>query len=177
MEDPEETLEKFKDMLLGLSEREILSYWTLGEYEEARIYWELAKKAEELKLPPGLLSAFRKLAKESEEHGDTLKRIYVRTYGEEPKKVDLPYIEAEVLARAFEDPNNIPRVLAIAMETELVAMELYKHLASITENEEAKKVYQYLANVEWTHYERLKGETELMGFSVENYGIKVKVTA
>lgn len=78
MEDLEETLERFKDMLLGLSEREILSYWIWGEYEEARIYWGLAKKAEELRLPPGLLSAFRKLAKESEEHGDTLKRIYVK---------------------------------------------------------------------------------------------------
>ncbi|WP_054839566.1 hypothetical protein [Thermococcus sp. JCM 11816] len=63
------------------------------------------------------------------------------------------------------------------METELVAMELYRHLASITENEEARKVYQYLANVEWAHYQRLKGEAELMGFSVEQYGIKVKVTA
>lgn len=39
MEDLEETLERFKDMLLGLSEREILSYWIWGEYEEARIYW------------------------------------------------------------------------------------------------------------------------------------------
>ncbi|WP_054839567.1 hypothetical protein [Thermococcus sp. JCM 11816] len=45
MEDLEETLERFKDMLLGLSEREILSYWIWGgEYEEARIYWGGSRK-------------------------------------------------------------------------------------------------------------------------------------
>lgn len=175
MEDFEETLERFKDMLLNLSEREVLSYWIWGEYEEARIYWGLAKKAEELRLPPSLLSAFRKLTKESEEHGDTLKRIYVKTYDEEPKKVDLPYVEAEVLEKAFEDPSNIPKVLAIAMETELVAMELYRYLTSITDNEEARKVYQYLADVEWAHYQRLKGEAELMGFKVERNGTEVMV--
>lgn len=52
MEDLEETLERFKDMLLGLSEREILSYWIWGEYEEARIYWGLAKKLRSLGFRP-----------------------------------------------------------------------------------------------------------------------------
>ncbi|ASJ06150.1 hypothetical protein A3L08_01805 [Thermococcus pacificus] len=166
MENLEDTLKKFRDMLLSLSEKGILSYWTFGEYEEAKIYWELAKKAEELRLPPSLVSTFRVLAKESEEHGDGLRRLYVKTYGEEPKKVDLPYIEAVSLARALEDPSNIDLVFRVAMETELIAKKLYEHLASITENEEAKGLYEFLANVEWTHYQRLRGEAELMGINV-----------
>lgn len=173
MEDLEKTLEEFKDMLLKLSEKGILSNWIWGEYKEGGIYWELAKKAEELKLPPSSISTFRKLAKESEEHGDTLKRIYIRTYGEEPKEVGLPSIEAEILSEALENPDNIPKVLAIMIETELIMNDLYNHLALITENEENRKVYQYLANVEWTHYQRLKGEVELMGFRVERDGTKV----
>ncbi|ASJ01528.1 ferritin-like domain-containing protein [Thermococcus gorgonarius] len=166
MEDLEETLKKFRDMVLSLSEKEILSYWIFGEYEEAEIYWELAKKAEELKLPPSLVSTFRVLAKESEEHGDSLRRLYVNTYGEEPERVDLPYIEAVSLARALEDPSNIEFVFRVAMETELVAKKLYEHLASITENEQAKGLYGYLAGMEWTHYQRLRGEAELMGINV-----------
>ncbi|WP_297508332.1 ferritin family protein [Thermococcus sp.] len=167
MEGLEDTLKQFRDVLLSLSERGILAYWTFGEYEEARIYWELAKKAEELRLPPGLISTFRKLAKESEEHGDGLRRLYVKTYGEEPKKVNLPYIEALSLARALGDPSNLEFVFKIAMETELVAKKLYEHLASITENREARELYKFIANVEWAHYQRLRGEAELMGVDVK----------
>ncbi|MBP1911336.1 ferritin family protein [Thermococcus stetteri] len=113
-------------MLLKLSEKEILSYLIFGEYEEAEIYWKLTKKAEELRLPSGLISTFRKLAKESEEHGDGLKRLYIKTYGEEPEKVELPYVEAESLARALSDPDNIPYLIRVAMETELVAKSLLR---------------------------------------------------
>ncbi len=174
MEDLEDTLKKFRDMLLSLSERGILAYWTFGEYEEARIYWELAKKAEELRLPPGLLSTFRKLAKESEEHGDGLRRLYVKTYGEEPKRVELPYIEALSLARALENPANLEFVFRVAMETELVAKKLYEHLASITGNREARELYEFLANAEWAHYQRLRGETGLMGINVEKIEGEIK---
>ncbi len=167
MKDLEKVLVDFEKMLSGLGEKGILSYWIFGEYEEAGIYWKLAETAEKLGLPASLVGTFRDLAKESEEHGDTLKQIYVRTYGEEPQKVDLPYIEAEVLAKALEDPENMPYVLKIAMETELVARRLYERLAEITGDESARKVYRYLADVEWTHYLRLKGEAGLLGITVE----------
>ncbi|WP_297487420.1 ferritin family protein [Thermococcus sp.] len=167
MENLEDTLKRFREMLLSLSERGVLAYWTFGEYEEAEVYWELAKKAEELRLPPGLVSTFRKLAKESEEHGDCLKRLYVKTYGEEPKRVDVPYVEVVNLARALENPANLEFVFRVAMETELIAKKLYEHLASITENRESRELYEFLANVEWAHYQRLRGEAELMGVDVK----------
>ncbi|WP_297497988.1 ferritin family protein [Thermococcus sp.] len=174
MEDLEDTLKRFRDMLLSLSERGILAYWTFGEYEEARIYWKLAKKAEELRLPPGLVSTFRKLAKESEEHGDGLRRLYVKTYGEEPEGVDIPYIEVASLARALEDPSNLEFVFRVAMETELVAKKLYEHLSSIAGNREARELYEFLANIEWVHYQRLRGEAGLMGVNVERIEEEIK---
>ncbi|WP_367883192.1 hypothetical protein [Thermococcus peptonophilus] len=36
-----------------LNERELLSYWIKGEYEEAETYWKLAERAKELGLPGG----------------------------------------------------------------------------------------------------------------------------
>lgn len=47
MEDFEEILERFKDMLFGFFECEIFFYWIWGEYEEVRIYWGFVKKVEE----------------------------------------------------------------------------------------------------------------------------------
>ena len=167
MESLEETLKEFRDTLLSLSEKEILSYWIFGEYEEARIHRELAKNAEELRLSPTLVSTFRVLAKEDKEHGDGLRRLYVKTYGEEPKRVDLPYIEAVSLSRALENPSNLDFVFSVAMETELVAKKLYEHLASITGNKEAGELYEFLASAEWAHYQRLRGEAELMGIDVK----------
>ncbi|MDV3103808.1 ferritin-like domain-containing protein [Thermococcus waiotapuensis] len=167
MDDVEKTLKGLMDTLLSLSEKEVLSYWIFGEYEEEKIHKELAEKAEELRLPPSLVSTFRKLSKEDREHGDSLWRLYVKTYGEEPRKVvDLPFIEAVSLARALEDPSNVEFVFRVAMETELLAKKLYEHLASITENGEAKGLYEFLADFEWVHYQRLRGEAELMGMDV-----------
>ena len=167
MGDFEKVLKQFGDMLLSLSERGIIAYWIFGEFEEAKIYWKLAEKAEEIGLPASLVSTFRKLAKESEEHGEGLKRLYLKTYGEEPLRVDLPYIEAESLSRALKDPGDIPYVIKIAMETELVAKKLYEHLAKMTGNDEARNLYEFLAEVEWAHYQRLRGEAKLMGIDVE----------
>ncbi len=96
-----------------------------------------------------------------------LKGSTSRTTARSRKKVNLPYIEALSLARALEDPANLEFVFRVAMETELVAKRLYEHLTSITENREARELYEFLANVEWAHYQRLRGEAELMGVDVE----------
>lgn len=81
------------------------------------------------------------MVKEFEEYGDILKRIYVKIYGEELKKVDLLYIEVEVFLKVFEDLENIFKVFVIVMEIEFVVMELYRYFVLIMENEEVRKVY------------------------------------
>lgn len=141
MEDFEEILERFKDMLFGFFECEIFFYWIWGEYEEVRIYWGFVKKVEEFRFLFGFFFVFRKLVKEFEEYGDILKRIYVKIYGEELKKVDLLYIEVEVFLKVFEDLENIFKVFVIVMEIEFVVMELYRYFVLIMENEEVRKVY------------------------------------
>ncbi|WP_297467271.1 ferritin family protein [Thermococcus sp.] len=162
----EESLEELRKLVNSLDEKHLLSYWIKGEYEEAKIHGELAKKSEELGLPPSFVSTLRKLAKEDKEHGDSLWRLYLGTYGEEPEEVDITPIEAFSLLRALENPENLEFVFKIIMETELIAKRLYERLSSITGIAGTRDLYTYLANMEWTHYQRLRGEAGLMGIDV-----------
>ncbi|WP_297535812.1 ferritin family protein [Thermococcus sp.] len=147
--------------LSGLSERELLSYWIRGEYEEAETYWKLAKRAKELELPEDVIETFVVLAKESREHGDRLREIYVRSYGENPVEVGIPGVEAEALKLEMDTPKDVLEVLARAMETELFAESLYEKLATETGSDSLKSIYLYLAEIERGHYERLKCEFEV----------------
>jgi len=146
--------------LSALSERELLSYWVRGEYEEAETYWKLAEKAKELGLPERVVNTFVVLAKESKEHGDRLREIYRRNYGE-LVEVDIPGVEAEVLMLTMESPEDVVGVLTRAMKAELFAKNLYERLASQTESKALRDVYLYLAEIEGNHYERLKCELEV----------------
>ncbi|WP_456422393.1 ferritin-like domain-containing protein [Thermococcus sp.] len=146
--------------LSTLSERELLSYWIRGEYEEAETYWKLAEKAKELGLPERVVNTFVVLAKESKEHGDRLREIYRRNYGE-LVDVDIPGVEAEVLELTMESPEDVVDVLTRAMKAELFAKNLYEKLAEETGSESLREVYLYLAEIEGSHYERLKCELEV----------------
>ncbi len=162
----EKSLEGLRELVNTLDEKHLLSYWIKGEYEEAKIHSELAKKAEELGLPPSFVSTLRKLTKEDKEHGESLKRLYLKTYGEEPGEVDITPIEAFSLLRALENPENLEFVFKIIMETGLIAKRLYERLSSITEVAGVRDFYTYLATMEWTHYQRLCGEAGLMGIDI-----------
>ncbi|WP_367884474.1 ferritin family protein [Thermococcus sp. JCM 11816] len=53
-------------------------------------------------------------------------------------------------------------MLQLAMESELLAKRIYERLAEEEKMEELKKIYLSLAAVEGSHYERLKGEFEIL---------------
>ncbi|ALV63699.1 Rubrerythrin [Thermococcus sp. 2319x1] len=157
-----EDLEVILDKLKKLDEKSLLAYWIKGEHDEAEFYEKLAQRAKELGLPESLVETFIILSKESKEHGDTLRNIFLRNYGEEPIPPDLPPIEVAPLLDKFERAEDVFEVLKLAMESELLAKKLYTHLAENEKREEFKKIYLILAAVESSHYERLKGEFEIL---------------
>ena len=157
----ESRLSAILSRLSTLSEKELLSYWIKGEYEEAETYWKLAERAKELGLPERVVNTFVVLAKESKEHGNRLREIYRRNYGGEVLDVDLPGVEAEVLELTMDTPEDVVDVLTRAMEAELFAKNLYERLAAETESESLGEIYLYLAEIERGHYERLKCELEV----------------
>jgi len=144
------------DNIRKLNERELLSYWVEGEYEEAETYWKLAERAKELGLPEEVYETFKQLGDESKEHGDELYQIYRREYGEGLVEVNVPNVEALNVLGKFWKVEDLGDVLRIALESEKLAETIYRKLAEETDNEELRKVYLYLADVEKGHYSALK---------------------
>ncbi|WP_297421540.1 ferritin-like domain-containing protein [Thermococcus sp.] len=139
-----------------LNERELLSYWIKGEYEEAETYWKLAERAKELSLPNNVVETFKRLGDESKGHGDELLEIYREKYGGKLVDVDIPNVEALNVLGKFWKVEDLKDVLEIAMESEKLAETIYRKLASETENPKLKEAYLRLADIENGHYNSLK---------------------
>ncbi|BAD86284.1 rubrerythrin-related protein [Thermococcus kodakarensis KOD1] len=139
-----------------LDERELLSYWIKGEYEEAETYWKLAERAKELGLPEEVVNTFKRLGDESKGHGDELYKIYRQNYGDELVEVNVPNVESLNVLGKFWKVEDLKDVLEIAMESEKLAETIYRKLAEECKKEELKRVYLTLADVERGHYESLK---------------------
>lgn len=150
-----------------LNERELLSYWIKGEYEEAETYWKLAERAKELGLPGEVVNTFKRLGDESKRHGDELYKIYRQNYGgDELDEVNVPNVEALNVLGKFWKIEDLKNVLEIAMESEKLAETIYRKLAEECKNEELKKVYLTLADIErGGHYESLKALAIKMGIN------------
>ena len=139
-----------------LNERELLSYWIKGEYEEARTYWKLAERAKELGLPGNVVETFKRLGDESKRHGDELLRTYRERYGEELADVSVPNVEALNVLGKFWKVEDIDDVIKTAMESEKLAETIYRKLAEECEDEKLRSIYLRLAEIERGHYEALK---------------------
>lgn len=138
-----------------LNERELLSYWIRGEYEEAETYLKLAERAKELGLPKEVYETFERLGKESKGHGDELYKIYRERYGEELVDVNIPSVEGTHVLGKFWKVEDLEDVIKVALESEKLAETIYRKLAEECEEEELRKTYLRLAEVERGHYEAL----------------------
>ncbi|ASJ01529.1 ferritin-like domain-containing protein [Thermococcus gorgonarius] len=146
-----------------LNERELLSYWIRGEYEEAETYWKLAERAKELGLPENVAETFKRLGDESKRHGDELLKIYSDEYGDELVEVRVPNVESLNVLGKFWKVEDIRDVLKIAMESEKLAETIYRKLAEETENPKLREVYLRLAETEKGHYEALASLWKSLG--------------
>ncbi|ACS33760.1 Rubrerythrin-related protein (Rr) [Thermococcus gammatolerans EJ3] len=157
-----DTVEIALERLRKLDKESLIAYWIEGELEEAKLYGELARRAKNLGLPDSLVETFWTLSKESREHGERLREIYRKTYGKEPKAPEIPPIEVYPVLDRFERAEDAIEALHAAMESEKLAMEVYNRLAKETEDPELRDLFESLAKVEKSHYERLEGELKLL---------------
>ncbi len=139
-----------------LNERELMSYWIKGEYEEAETYRKLAERARELGLPDRVVETFERLGRESERHGNELLKIYREKYGDKLLDVRIPNVESTHLLGRFWKVEDLEDVLQTAMDGEKLAETIYRKLAEETENPELRETYLRLADIESGHYNSLK---------------------
>ncbi|NJE43142.1 ferritin family protein [Thermococcus sp. GR6] len=147
------------ETLQKLNYEEVLAYWIESEKEEAKFYRKLTKRARDLGLGEGLVKTFEKLAEDSLEHAKDLEGQFRVKYGRKPRS-EVPPLEVLPLLDKFERADQLEEILKAAMESELIAHESYKLLAERVGDEELKKLYAKLAEVEWGHYELLKKRYE-----------------
>ncbi|WP_457750578.1 ferritin-like domain-containing protein [Thermococcus sp.] len=149
-----------------LDERELLSYWIEGEYEEARVYSQLADRAEELGLPKEVVDTFRRLSEESKGHGDDLYVVYREKYGKELVKVDIPNVETTHVVGRFWMVEDIEDVLRNALDAEKLAETIYRKLAEEAQGE-LGELYLELAEEEFGHYKALLEVAKALGLEIE----------
>jgi len=154
-------VEEVLEMLSKLTPEEVLAYWVEGELAEAEFYQELAARAEALGLGKELVDTFRRLAEESLDHSRELKEELVKRGSAEV--TGIPSLEVASVEDALERADQIGEVLLAAMEGELAAHMAYKFLAKRADDEELRRLYLKLAEVELGHYEDLKREYEKLG--------------
>ncbi len=159
MEDP---VDSIVEGLKKLDKESLLAYWIKGEFDEAKLYEELAERARDLKLPGSLVETFLELSKDSQEHGEKLRDVYAKTYGGEPQPPQIPPLEVYPILDRFSRAEDVVEGLERAMESELLAERVYETLAEKTDDEDLASIYRTLAEVERGHYERLMEELEAL---------------
>ncbi|ASJ08114.1 rubrerythrin [Thermococcus siculi] len=152
-------VDEIVEALSRLSYEEALAYWIEGEKKEAEFYSELARRARDLGLGEELVGTFEKLAADSMKHATELGAHYESRYGRRPE-MDIPPIEVLPVIDRFWRADQIDEVLRVAMESELIAHRSYALLAEKVEDEELRKLYRRLAEVEKRHYEMLRERYE-----------------
>ncbi|NJE53712.1 DUF835 domain-containing protein [Thermococcus sp. 21S9] len=157
--DPSEIMKEIVNRLKNLSVKELLSYAIFSERDEAKYYAELAEKAKR----KSVKVLFRKMSEESKNHEKILMELFERLFpGEEPVEVDAPPVEVYPFYPNFDDAGDYTSALKYCMESELFAKQTYELLASVTRDDEVRKLALDLAAMEQGHYEEIKRVYDLM---------------
>ena len=150
-------VDEIVDELSKLSYREALAYWIKSEREEAEFYRELARRARDLGLGESLVRTFERLSEDSEKHSHELRRVFRDSYDEEPVS-GIPPLEVVPVLEEFERADQVREILKAAMDSELVAMRVYRLLAEKAGDKNLRELYLRFAEVEKNHYEALQRE-------------------
>ncbi|MDA3779621.1 MAG: ferritin family protein [Bacteroidales bacterium] len=138
------------------SRNDILDFAINAEQEAINFYAELFKKTnnEDMK------DAYKEFILEEKSHKDKLMKLKIENklaVIDEQKITNLK-ISDYLTEKVPHENMDYGESLLIAMNKEKAAYKLYSDLASITENEELKKIFLFLATEEAKH--KLKFETE-----------------
>jgi rubrerythrin len=143
-------------MKKNLSMAEIIALAIRGE-EDAITYY---KKVSNAMARPDLREKCLTLAKEEERHRDMLLQLYRRMTGGEEELPDIPAETGTAEGGLPVALNDIESVLEYAVAREEEAEDFYRKAAERTEDEEAKKLFNQLADIENGHAQMFRAEKE-----------------
>ena len=150
-----------KEILRGLSLKEILGYSIHSEDVASTYYWTLAKVFD----PNDLVKAkFEALAKDEKLHMEALLHLYKTQFGDENYTIPegLPPFESIVDVKTV---GTFMEAIETAMQNEMSAHDIYTFLAK--EHNEHRKLFKYLAITEMGHYNTLKQDLEFFADEIK----------
>lgn len=155
-----EDIKKLLQKLPQLSTKELLSYMVTAEAEEAEMYRHLSEISREMTWNEKIPAVFHELSEDSIQHAEELLKLYKALFpGEELVPVDLPPLEVvlgENKLREFLRHGRLEELFDLLMENEKMAAEVYEYIHGVSENPEIKELTEWMAKVEWSHFDRIK---------------------
>jgi len=147
---------KIMDMKKFNSITNILDFAIKTEQEAINFYSELFKKTSN----DDMKEAYKEFILEEQSHKDKLLKLKSegKLSGIDESKISDLKISDYLTKQEPHENMDYTESLVIAMDKEKAAYKLYSDLAKITENEELKKIFKFLATEEAKH--KLKFETE-----------------
>lgn len=111
------------------------------------------------------------LAKEEDRHKAILERLF-RDHFPERKLVVPAEAKRPRKAVPVDDATAVVALFKLAMQKEKEAEEYYKGAKSLAEDGQAKRILDYLARVERSHYFMLKSEIDLLERFPDYYNVE-----
>jgi rubrerythrin len=151
----------------ALKPSEILAIAVKAEIDAASIYIGLQGRVKN----EVLLQKLKFLAHEEERHRAILERLFADRFpGQElkvPDRPDLPLKSVPV-----DEKSSVLDLFKLALQKEKQAEDFYKDSRKTMEDEQSRKILDYLSRVERSHYFMIKSEIDLLEKFPDYYNVE-----
>lgn len=129
-----------------------------AEIDAAEVYTELAARIGN----PFLQQKILTLAKEEQQHRRILEEAYRSQFQEVPLALPDSRLAAEFSTPTLRDQLSVKEVLALAITHERQSREFYLEAAASTTDLSGKRMFNYLADWEFSHQMELTAEHDMI---------------
>jgi rubrerythrin len=151
----------------ALKPSEILAVAVKAEIDAASIYIGLQGRVKN----EVLVQKLKFLAHEEERHRAMLERLFADRFpGQELKVPDRP--DLPLRAVSIDEKSSVMDLFKLALHKEKQAEEFYRDSRKTMEDEQSRKILDYLSRVERSHYFMIKSEIGLLEKFPDYYNVE-----
>jgi rubrerythrin len=151
----------------ALKPSEILAVAVKAEIDAASIYIGLQGRVKN----EVLVQKLKFLAHEEERHRAMLERLFADRFpGQELKVPDRP--DLPLRAVSIDEKSSVMDLFKLALRKEKQAEEFYRDSRKTMEDEQSRKILDYLSRVERSHYFMIKSEIGLLEKFPDYYNVE-----
>ncbi len=146
--------------LSKLTRKEILGVAVKSEIEAEKLYSKLSEMVEEVVLKERL----KWLKGEEEKHRKTLENLFYKAFPGEKISVQMVSIVPGVkdVEERVRKESSASELMKLAIEVERASEKFYIYFAEKSEDEKVKLLFEYLGEMERSHYYIVKSEYKIV---------------